>query len=1723
MIALSRFRFGLITLAILVPVALLLFSQPGPAAAQPCTDLFAGLKDPGCSPTVRLLEGLRYEHNAQMCWASGPLPDVDPRYKVAWPDFGLVRGKGGFGSEKDFILDPRDFWTSVDQQARPLALRVAGSNRDGAFADFPSSVDLNYFVDRHDLHSFYNLRPQPDNRYVWLYGLLNGTSNSKLPYEDAREYMARRVVADPHDRRIRHFKTSWEDASAGPSGSDVNQAALASDVVASHSEAARTHTVSAESGSRLITGVAQQDLIANKGVLNLNCPSGNPCTVTFTSDASTVTGQVVSSMVDQNHFERFNTDPINTQFEMNDEDNNPVLLTRDGKNFTGYLDSRFDKPETAYRDVLMADTGHNNLIVELELDPSYRSDTEADFYERYSEDLAPIRAFGLSTWSYPYFLGQLPFLGTDASDVENIGTNVPVYEYAHSGFRQPTLVSPYGDFWDFGLTSDYYDNLPTGSAKVAPTPSADYAESDRIRWPANLQDMNWYLYQLPGDLAEVESSAAAFWHTPIGRDAVVHSAYATTHIPYLSFFSDIDCGFLDPRDIDADSDFLEGPVALNSALCSKEPLITDHVDVDRIKVSDGPGFYPFITVNGLSHMESTGVPAAISAGTAQPTLGLDFMAQYMAQKGYDDRSDDSVMEYWAVPVRAGTAAASDWNDASRARKLDEFGFTVRESQRVVNEGGELSDSRLGLPSFEPSRAAVEARWPMGDLNPNHAHLMVVTFYESLPVEANDYYNDLSYIFSAFTYEGTVDYLLDADAPEYDEDLADLVEEYLFQCSGTRDVNDIACVTAKSHLSKRGIEPERLADLQIQDSVVEIPRRYVRRVICRLFVGTAGHTETQWSFSDPVVDFFADTARTIAGIYDAITTWYSSLTTTLGEGPVRLGEEATAFVCDGAAHLHELTSDGSAADASYSVGADGALVHSSSGESRREHIELCTRLSVPDEVQCMSVSDALLTDGSCVNMPQMSLIYSLNPSDFTFFDPETLTGVHPGRPIKLRPGTTPPRYLVEWAGSVDGLDASNLPRGSTEPVGFAAFDDETSSLLSKGLTRVHVKFDFAWPSARQNLYESVRGYMVAVRPDPKVFGPQGAYWRPFLLPSLVTEYGSRPDPLNRGSTVPFRNHHRVDGFYFGDLGANPDKGLPGAGDFYPRHQDYGGIRAVGPPKVQTDLNEFHVLLSQLPVAPGFQHDFRIIPYLDTPDQDRWVMGRHMSNTFTVNGDRAACWADALPPEVHDWYGCDEFVPTPAEAGPGEGFRLGLLGLASSDVCGDIFSATPPHFTWDNPYVKRVWSFSWMIAGTIFFVLLVWQGFRMTYDMWLNPRPAIGFRELIPRYILALVLALGSLYLSKWVLILSHDLTCFVAQTTGMDMWGVIKNTFLVLAEGFFGVFDVLLGSQAHVQSPGEAIRNLLIVLAVGFVVLVVLVIILYLFCMLAFKMLMRLALLAICIALAPIAFAFLASDSTEHWTRKWISIFLGAAFQQAVILIVVYLGANMIDFYLEGNNGAFGVFIISSILAMLVLSMANYVPKLVNPAGEGVFDSFGSLARMGGAAALMAVTAGAGAAVGAARGPGGGIIGSVPLGGPGGAPGGGGAPGAPGAAPGPGAGGLGGVGGAAGGAAPAAGGVTGVVGGPVGVAAGTVAGSVFGGLATAGRFATGAARHVGLGAMQGAQSGARMGGGFNTQAQDIARGNVWYRHMSSGDDSARQMESMRLAVQTLNRQRSPGSP
>ena len=85
------------------------------------------------------------------------------------------------------------------------------------------------------------------------------------------------------------------------------------------------------------------------------------------------------------------------------------------------------------------------------------------------------------------------------------------------------------------------------------------------------------------------------------------------------------------------------------------------------------------------------------------------------------------------------------------------------------------------------------------------------------------------------------------------------------------------------------------------------------------------------------------------------------------------------------------------------------------------------------------------------------------------------------------------------------------------------------------------------------------------------------------------------------------------------------------------------------------------------------------------------------------------------------------------------------------------------------------------------------------------------------------------------------------------------------------------------------------------------------------MLLRLALLAMLYAVSPMPFAMYASESTAHWTKTWVGMFLGVTFQQVVTLA-------------------------------LILGLADKAPDLVNPAGRGLFSSAGTALKTGAAAA-----------------------------------------------------------------------------------------------------------------------------------------------------------------------------
>ena len=529
---------------------------------------------------------------------------------------------------------------------------------------------------------------------------------------------------------------------------------------------------------------------------------------------------------------------------------------------------------------------------------------------------------------------------------------------------------------------------------------------------------------------------------------------------------------------------------------------------------------------------------------------------------------------------------------------------------------------------------------------------------------------------------------------------------------------------------------------------------------------------------------------------------------------------------------------------------------------------------------------------------------------------------------------------------------------------------------------------------------------------------------------------------------------------------------------------------------------------------------------------------------MNGDHIAC--DNVPDtdeadfkKIRELYACGESSTPRALGYDDDGFRPGLLALTGTDMCTDIFSSTPGSFTWDNSAVHQVWGLVWIIAGSVLFTLLVWQGLRMTYDVWLDPQPSIGFRELVPRFLLAAALAASSLIICRMVLVAASDLTCFVAQSTGMSMWGVIGSTFGALGGAFSSWFQgEMSGGIASDLSFLTDLNTVITALVMGFISLVVIFFILFLFLKVLLAMLLRIAMLAILIALAPLAFAFYASDATSHWTKKWVTLFLGTTFQQVVVLVVIYLGISIMDEYFGSgvNSGAVGM-LVGAIVAFVTLSLAVAVPDLVNPGGKGMFSALGSMVTMAVAGGMMVASAGMGAVAGGAAAMGGG---------------GGGAAGAAAAATGPATPAAGGGGasaavpaatgggppsvgagdnlissvnrssvGPAGGpssgpsASPTSSGAgpsasTSAPGGGVALSSGSPAASASsgggpsGGGPSAGARAGGILRGVGSGFMRGARRGQR----FNTRMNDTMSGNAFYSHSSRSDDAAQQVRAQR---------------
>ena len=891
-------------------------------------------------------------------------------------------------------------------------------------------------------------------------------------------------------------------------------------------------------------------------------------------------------------------------------------------------------------------------------------------------------------------------------------------------------------------------------------------------------------------------------------------------------------------------------------------------------------------------------------------------------------------------IRKGVERPADADNVG-VRSLSEFFFTIKETSTGLDlpsaAGGDVA-KRLGIPLDLDRRNSYIDDWESNlqqNLNPNNVHLLVVAYYEM---------------------EGL--------------NKADRVKYGLYSAEG--DVETI-----------------------------QVPERKMRRVLCRMMVFPAGFEPAADDSRRWYEKIGATFTKGFKSLIDPFTSWIRSWVTGLFSAPQQLVQKAGEVVCTGAEITEEAqTGESRSGGDIYHSEEDSDLIRVNRSErSRTQGIEDCQQVKDPPVTTCGA--GAVPVGRRCVELPKMRMFvqdarFLSDLRDRSYVSYRRLGGqgvnVRTRSPGGLRLQSERRQFQpLLNKGAVEG----NTPDGQ--------FYHENS-----GLTEVEIGWETLGNFNREyGLTGLVDGYAIRVAPDSVVNSLLGEEVRQFYLPLRFlgnkvvdgrsgTSYGDEVQVFDR-----FRVGGLSESFHYA-AGAN-------AIDFT-RPADTGNFTAkdpgaIGNVRQVADYKGFNNLLSNMPLAPGFTHSFSIAQYTGNPGETDFIVGPY-SDWLTIYGRKAACLVNTQDGgavvsgnndrneeprgPLREWgsvaeiqsyvYGCSVAANAVAPPTAPEDVVFGLLPLAVGERCKDIFTSTPMAYTWGNAVVRDAWGFMWILAGMVLFTLLIWHGLKMTYDSWVEPRPDFGLREALPRFGLAVVLAAGSLFLCELILGLVSDLTCYVSERTSVTIWSFITDIFWRFFKSVgalvYSVWSGGLGDKAALGGVAGAVVGVGVASVVGLlgkffiialilgIVVTVFAFLLVLFVKLWFIMLMRVAMLAVLIVFAPLAFAFYASPATAHWTKRWISMFLGTALQQAVILIVVYIGSYIMLGYVEsGVDTNLGAFITLAAMTGLILALAVKVPDIVNPSGKGLFSAFGEIAKMAVAAGVLVGTAGAGAVAG----------------------------------------------------------------------------------------------------------------------------------------------------------------
>jgi hypothetical protein len=258
----------------------------------------------------------------------------------------------------------------------------------------------------------------------------------------------------------------------------------------------------------------------------------------------------------------------------------------------------------------------------------------------------------------------------------------------------------------------------------------------------------------------------------------------------------------------------------------------------------------------------------------------------------------------------------------------------------------------------------------------------------------------------------------------------------------------------------------------------------------------------------------------------------------------------------------------------------------------------------------------------------------------------------------------------------------------------------------------------------------------------------------------------------------------------------------------------------------------------------------------------------------------------------------------------GFMNWVLGT------GNLITQTPAGLSYDNPAVQNLWGTTRTVANAGLAVVTVWGGVNLMISPHIRA-PYHGALELVPRVLLSGILVNTSLDWGRFVIDLNNALSSKFGSTS-IPAWD-----------------SVMAGTSPELLN------------------LIAMAIYLFMGLLLLAQMLMRLALLDALLVIGPLALLCWVLPQTYAWARLWFSTFFGTVFVQSIQVLVLQLGAGLIQrlpSLLESMGSSpvdsGRVWLMTLLLGVAVLQLARKVPRLLSPLlGVGTDSGVGSMRQV----------------------------------------------------------------------------------------------------------------------------------------------------------------------------------